>query len=187
MAFYHPRYVMLPRDSHSRSLNIQAFVLLMLLASSPAFAMKFASQHQKHDYKREVELLEEQWRVAQLTGDVATMDRLLSDDFVGISMTGQVNTKTQQLSRIRNHSFVITRIDLGDMKIKLVGEVAIVTVRAAIEGTSQGVPMNGLFRYTRVYQHLPGGGWKITNFEATRIPMQHLADSRNPGPERKPS
>lgn len=178
---------MLHRDLNSRSLQVQALVLLLLLASSPAFALKFANQHSKHDYKREVELLEEQWRVAQLAGDVATLDRLLSDDYVGISMTGQVNTKAQQLSRIQNHSFVITRIDLGDMKIKLVGQVAIVTVRASIEGTNEGVPMNGLFRYTRIYQHLPGGGWKITNFEATRIPMQHVADGRGPTPERKPS
>ena len=159
----------------------------MLMFCYHASAMGFGVQHQKHDYKREVELLEEQWRVAQLTGDVATMDKLLSDDYVGISMTGQVNTKAQQLSRVRNHSLVLTKIDLGEMKVKLVGQVAIVTVRASVEGTNEGVPMNGVFRYTRIYQHLPGGGWKVTNFEATRIPNRHLADIRENTPERKPA
>ena len=42
----------------------------------------------KHDAKRQVEALEEQWRQAQLIGDVATMDKLLSDDYIGITMTG---------------------------------------------------------------------------------------------------
>ena len=175
------------RGSNPRTVSVEALLLLLLLACPSAFSLGFASHNQKHDSKHEVELLEEQWRQAQLTGDVSTMDRLLSDDYVGISMTGQVNTKAQQLSRIRNHSFVITKIDLGDMKVKLVGEVAIVTVRAYVEGTNVGGAMNGTFRYTRIYQHLPGGGWKITNFEATRIPLQHVADGRSLNPERKPS
>lgn len=169
--------------SSTRLVHIGASLLLLLLLCPRLPALGFASQHQKHDYKREVELLEEQWRVAQLAGDVATMDRLLSDDFVGISMTGQVNTKAQQLSRISSHSFVLTKIDLGEMKVKLVGQVAIVTVRASVEGTNQGVPMNGNFRYTRIYQHMPGGGWKITNFEATRIPDRHNGGGPFPGAE----
>ncbi len=178
---------MASRGSISRTFRSEASLLLLLMFCCQASALGIGGQHQKHDYKREVELLEEQWRVAQLAGDVATMDKLLSDDYVGISMTGQVNTKAQQLSRIRSHAFVLTKIDLGEMKVKLVGQVAIVTVRASVEGTNEGVPMNGIFRYTRIYQHLVGGGWKITNFEATRIPNRHLADGRDGTSEHKPS
>lgn len=175
------------RGPISRMFRTEASLLLLLMFCCQANAMGLGGQHQKHDYKREVEQLEEQWRVAQIAGDVATMDKLLSDDYVGISMTGQVNTKAQQLSRIRSHAFVLTKIDLGEMKVKLVGQVAIVTVRASVEGTNEGVPMNGVFRYTRIYQHLPDGGWKITNFEATRIPNHHLADGQESTPEHKPT
>jgi hypothetical protein len=42
-----------------------------------------------------------------------------------------------------------------------------------VEGTNNGSSMTGLYRYTRVYQRLPSGVWKITNFEATRIPSGH--------------
>ncbi len=175
------------RGSNSHKIRPEALLLLLFLVCPSVFAFGFVSPHQKHDYKHEVEQLEEQWRVAQIAGDVATIDRLMSDDYVGISMTGQVNTKAQQLSRIRSHTFVLTKIDLGEMKVKLVGQVAIVTVRAYVEGTNEGLPMNGDFRYTRIYQHLPGGGWKITNFEATRIPSRHLAGTSDATPERKPS
>ena len=174
------------RGSNPGCFRIGAYLLLLLLMCQHMQAMGFGSQRQRHDYKREVEQLEEQWRTAQLAGDVAALDKLLSDDYVGISMTGQVNTKAQQLSRVRTHSFILTRIDLGEMKVKLVGQVAIVTVRASVEGTNEGVPMNGVFRYTRIYQHLPTGGWKITNFEATRIPSQTEARGRS-APDRKPS
>jgi ketosteroid isomerase-like protein len=124
----------------------------------------------KHAAKQQVEALEEQWRAAQLAGDVGTMDKLLSDDYIGISMTGQVNTKIQQLDRMRMHKIALTRIDLEDQQIKLVGSIAIVTSRAEVEGTNEGVPIQGTYRYTRVYQRLPTGVWKITSFEATRVP-----------------
>jgi ketosteroid isomerase-like protein len=137
----------------------------------------------KHDVKRAVEALEEQWRKAQLAGDVATMDRMLSDDFIGISMSGQVNTKAQQLERIRSRKLVVTKIELSDMKVKLVGSVAIVTSQADVEGTSEGASVRGKYRYTRIYQRLPSGEWKITSFEATRIqPPKAEKTSRMPAP-----
>jgi ketosteroid isomerase-like protein len=123
----------------------------------------------KHDVKKLVEALEEQWRKAQLAGDVGTMDKMLSDDFIGISMSGQVNTKAQQLERVRSRKLLVTRIELSDMKVKLEGPVAIVTSQADVEGTNEGVSVKGKYRYMRVYQHQPSGEWKITHFEATRI------------------
>jgi ketosteroid isomerase-like protein len=98
------------------------------------------------------------------------MDKLLSDDYIGISMTGQVNTKAQQLDRMRMHKFALTRLDLGERQVKLIGSIAIVTSRAEVEGTNEGAPVKGTYRYTRVYQRLPSGIWKITSFEATRVP-----------------
>ena len=143
-------------------------LVCLLLFSSPAHAWQA-----KRDVKRQIELLEEQWRTAQLSGDITTMDHMLSEDYVGITMTGQVTTKVQQLSRLRNHVFVLTRLDMQDMKIKLIGQVAIVTVRAKVEGKSEIEPIDGEYRYTRIYHQIPSGAWKITNFEATRIPGAH--------------
>ncbi len=124
----------------------------------------------KHAAKQQVETLEEQWRQAQLAGDVTTMDKLLSDDYIGITITGQVNTKEQQLERMRMHKVALTRLDLVERQVKLIGSIAIVTSRAEVEGTNEGMPLKGTFRYTRVYQRLPSGMWKITSFEATRVP-----------------
>ncbi len=159
-------------------------VLLAAIAigwpAQDAFAGHMQPLHEKkHDAKRQVEALEEQWRQAQLSGDVATMDKLLSDDYIGISMTGQVNTKIQQLDRMRTRKFVLTRLDLGEMQVKLVGSIAIVTSRAQVEGTNDGVAVQGTYRYTRVYQRLPSGGWKITSFEATRVPGPRDSGNRD--------
>jgi ketosteroid isomerase-like protein len=84
-------------------------------------------------------------------------------------MTGQVVTKMQQLDRMKNRTMVLNKIELDDVKVKLYGSTAIVMSRAQVDGTNDGMPMHGTYRYTRVYSRLPAGTWRITNFEATRV------------------
>ena len=151
-------------------------LLCLIFFTSGPVSVQFASaeahrpRESKRDEKRQIEDLEERWRRALIADDVAAADNLLSEDYVGISMSGQANTKMQQLERFRTHRLVIVRMQMSDSKVKLVGPVAIVTALAQVEGTNEGVSMTGKFRYTRIYQRLPSGVWKTTNFEATRIP-----------------
>ncbi len=158
-----------------RRILVPSTALLMAVVmgwSVPAFCSSWNQplREKKHAAKQQVEALEEQWRQAQLAGDVAAMDKLLSDDYIGISMTGQVNTKAQQLDRMRLHKVALVKLDLGERQVKLIGSIAIVTSRAEVEGTNDGAVIKGTYRYTRVYQRLPSGVWKITSFEATRVP-----------------
>jgi ketosteroid isomerase-like protein len=135
-------------------------------------------------FKHQVEQLEQIWRTAELNGDVAAMDKLLSDDFVGITMNGQVVTKMQQLDRLRRRTTVLSRMDLRIEHVKLIGmTTAVVQSLAEVEGSNEGEPMHGTFRYTRVYLRQPSGTWQITNYEATRVgPPQPPPQGRGPGP-----
>ena len=151
---------------------------LLLLASglggvTPLAASVHPPRESKRNEKRQIEELEEQWRKALIADDVAMADELLAEDYVGISMTGQANTKSQQLERIRNRRLVITSMELSDSRVKIVGPIAIVTCLTRIEGTNEGNSMKGMYRYTRIYQKLPSGVWKTTSFEATRVPEPH--------------
>lgn len=123
--------------------------------------------------REQIVALEDEWRRAALANDVPAMDKLLSDDYLGITSTGEVLTKTQQLDHMRNHELVITRLDIAELKIKLVGNIAIVTSLAQVEGASDGEPLHGAYRYTRVYQRLASGAWKITNSEVTPTTHPH--------------
>lgn len=153
-----------------------AFMLATLAGARPGFAERApnANAHahpvRRHASKEQIEALEQQWRTAVLADDVTSMDKLLADDFVGISMSGQVNTKSMQLDRLRTKAVSLTRLELSDVKVKLVGSVAIATSLSQIEGMVDGQPVRGTFRATRIYQRLPAGTWKITNYEATRVP-----------------
>jgi uncharacterized protein (TIGR02246 family) len=158
-----------------RPLTIRAILTALLVTAlglcTVAEAMPQRNHHKKRDMREAIVALEEQWRKAQVAGDTAAMDKLLSDDYVGVTSTGEVNTKAQQLERVRQRTFVVSRLELSDIKVKFIGEgqVAIVTTHATIEGINNGAPITGNFIYTRVYQHTANGQWKITSFEATRV------------------
>jgi ketosteroid isomerase-like protein len=157
-----------------RRVSALTMALLVTVCASllvPVGTAAAQPHHKSKDLKQQIEELEQQWRTAQLASDVAAMDKLLAEDYIGISMNGQVNTKAQQLERISTRRVAITKLDLSEMKVKLIGSIAIVTSRAQVEGTSDNVSVKGNYRYTRVYQHLPTGEWKITSFEATRLPQ----------------
>ena len=169
------------------SWTVGILCLILLTAAGPyVAAAKAPKPAKKPDYKRQVEQLEELWRVAQLNDDIGQMDRLLSDDYVGITMNGQVVTKAQQLERMRSRQLELTKIDLTDVKVKLIGTTAIVTSQANVEGTNEGTPMHGTYRYTRVYSRLPSGLWKITSFEVTRVTQSQAERNREQAQDNSP-
>jgi ketosteroid isomerase-like protein len=178
---------MAQRIVHHRGLRLGAG----LVALGAVFAVSVLAQRdgphprRNEQYKRQVEKLEAQWRAAEMNGDADSMDKLLSDDYVGITMAGQVVTKMQQLDRMKSRAMVLSKMDLTDVKVKVVGmNAVVVTSLADVGGMNDGQPIHGTFRSTRVYTRLPNGTWKITNFEATRVGSQ--PDERGPRDERPP-
>lgn len=157
-------------------------LLLSLAAVLIALPMYAGPHRGARTMRDQIEALESQWKKAALANDIDTMDHLLSDDYLGITATGQVVTKPQQLDRMRTRNFSLNSLEVSDVKIKLISQhAAIVTSLAQVDGTNDGRPLHGSFRYTRVYQRIPNDGWKITSFEATRVP-HHLtqADAQVP-------
>ena len=140
-------------------------VALLLCLSAPLVA-----QPHRRLAHEQIQALEHQWQTAMLGNDIAAMDKLLSDDYLGITPSGELLTKAQQLERMRTRDLTITTLNVSDVKIKLIGSIAIVNSLAQVDGMSEGKALTGSFRYTRVYQRLPSGAWNVTSFEATHIP-----------------
>lgn len=118
---------------------------------------------------RDIEALEQQWRAAIVSGDAATMDKLLADDFLAISARGTLLDKEQYLNRMTTHATKLSSVDLMDLKIRLQPRSAVAVSQARISGLLEGKPIEGTFRYTKVYTRMPSGAWHMTNFEATRV------------------
>lgn len=120
----------------------------------------------KRDVRAEVEAVDRRWVVAESTNDADAMEKLLSEDYLGISGNGQVLTRTQLLDRMRARTTTVKITDMQDTKVKLLGTTAIVTSQATLDGNFEGHPAHGRFRSTRVYKRV-AGTWQLTSFEAT--------------------
>ncbi len=150
--------------------------VLLALALCGAIAWPANAQHHKNPrktYKQVISHLEDQWREAQTNGDVALADKLLADDYIGISAQGMVSTKAETLARIQARQLVVHKLEMRDEKIDIRGETAIVTSHVEVDATNNATQpptqIHSNFRYTRVYVHYPSGAWRIVNFESTHI------------------
>jgi ketosteroid isomerase-like protein len=118
---------------------------------------------------REIESLEAQWRTAVLQNDVATVNRLLADDYLGINPNGTLETKADALALRRAGTMKISSIDPINIKVRVYGDTAVVTSQVQLEGHDGERDISGRYHYTRVYSHR-SGEWKVVSFEASRMP-----------------
>ena len=103
---------------------------------------------------------EEELRQAQLSGDVAALDRLLDDELVFTTLDGSVVGKADDLALHRSGLFEITRTDPGERHVLRLGAVVVVSVRMEASARIDGAEVSGPLRYTRVWCERPGG-WRV--------------------------
>jgi ketosteroid isomerase-like protein len=150
-----------------------AIVLLLVACLAgipiPGYAMAIPLLHREDRLHREIENLEAQWRTAVLQNDVATVNRLLADDYLGINPNGTLETKADALALRRSGTTKISSMDPINMKVRVYGDTAVVTSQVQVEGHDGERDISGRYHYTRVYSHR-SGEWKVVSFEASRIP-----------------
>jgi rhodanese-related sulfurtransferase/ketosteroid isomerase-like protein len=103
------------------------------------------------------------WSQAELTGDVAAYDDLLTGDFTGIGPVGFVLDREQWAGRHRggltNHEFEIV-----DPQVRAYGDAAIVSGVQRQRATARGHDASGSFRLTLVAVR-QGDRWVIANIQ----------------------
>jgi len=131
---------------------------------------------QKEENRHQIDKLEDAWRDAVLTANTTELASLLSDDYTAITPSGTVQTKDDTLESLRSGKVHFETLNISDRKVRFYGGTAVVTSLAYISATTTEGPVNGSYRYTRVYVRNPQGQWKIVSFEASRV--------REPGPHK---
>ena len=98
-------------------------------------------------------------RQAQLAGDVAALDLLLDDALVFTGPDGRIYGKADDLEAHRSGAIRITMLTPSDERVQDFGSIVVVSVRMEMQGSFQGMPFAGPFRYTRVWRL--SSGWRI--------------------------
>jgi ketosteroid isomerase-like protein len=112
--------------------------------------------------------MERQAADSVLKGDTASLKKLLADDFIGIGPNGGMKTKSELLDWAESRKIVRESIETSDIRVRMYGEIAVVTGTGKIKAHKEHKDISIHYRYTRVWIKKQGR-WQIASFQATRI------------------
>ncbi|GAC1516936.1 MAG: hypothetical protein NVS1B4_15240 [Gemmatimonadaceae bacterium] len=105
---------------------------------------------------------------AALAGDTAAVRTLYAQDFVSITQDGAVRTRDDRIRGLASGEVRYESITEDDVRVRLVGPVAVVTGRAAVRARVGGSERIGTVRYTRVYGERDQR-WRLLSQQLTRV------------------
>ena len=110
---------------------------------------------------------ERQWNDSRVKADVATLGRLLADDWTVVHGDGTINTKAEYLADLKSGARTLAFVKQDNFSVRIDGDTAVAAGLSDSEGTYKGRPSGGALRFTRVYLKR-NGRWLMIVSHATR-------------------
>lgn len=110
--------------------------------------------------KNKIIELEERLRLAMLNSDISELDQLISPNLLFTNHLGVLVSKEDDLNAHSSKAFVFQSLDLSESRILTYENSAVVSVKADIQGSYNGQPANGRFRFTRFWSNA-SGNWQV--------------------------
>jgi hypothetical protein len=139
-------------------------VVLVLGISSIAFG-----QSKKGSVEDQLIQLDRAWTHAELKGDKKACEAMIADDYIGTTMRGQLEDKTQYLASVVPNSDMVKA---DEYKVTIHGNTAIMTHRATVSGVR-----NIQFRSTHVWMKR-NGKWQIVAHHGSMIASPDEGDTQ---------
>lgn len=124
------------------------------------------------DDEKAVAALDTEYQAAVEKHDLATMDRILADDFVLVTGRGKTYGKADLLQEARSGSAVYEHQSDSQQKVRVWGDTAVVTALLWAKGTNEGQPFDYKLWFSDVYVRTPAG-WRYAFGQASlRLPSE---------------
>ncbi len=121
--------------------------------------------------KRDQELLNQlntTYDSALLQSDTAKIGRLYASDFEYITPEGQIRNRKEQLDNIKNGGLLLQHAQSDEVKIRLYGDMAVLTGVFTGRGVYRGNPIDSRERYSTVWIR-KDSSWQMVMEQGTRI------------------
>jgi hypothetical protein len=108
---------------------------------------------------------------ALVARDFDTLAQFLADELIHIHSTGVVHNKAAYLDYVRG-PLVFLSIERRDLKVKLLGEAAVMTgtVSNVMQPPGPAAPVTVESHVVQIWVADPAG-WKLAVYQATRLPI----------------
>jgi ketosteroid isomerase-like protein len=110
--------------------------------------------------ERPVLVEERALQAAMLASDVDELDRLLHPELLAVAPDGQMVDKAGDLASHRSGVVKIAELNQEEVRVKVVGDMAVTFVVLRIRGTIGEAEVSGRMRYTRTWIR-DGGSWRV--------------------------
>jgi len=118
------------------------------------------------DDEKTVANLDTQYQAAVKKNDVATMGGILADDFVLVTGSGKVFTKTDLLNAARSGQVVYEHQEDTAQTVRIWGDTAVVTAKLWEKGSDSGKPFDHTLWFSDTYVRTPTG-WRYVFGQAS--------------------
>jgi ketosteroid isomerase-like protein len=112
--------------------------------------------------------LERDWSQASLKKDIDTLNKIMADDWVNIDFQGKVVTKAQTIASLKSGLPATQAAGLGEMKVRVFGDSAIVTGSDTGKSGSKGKEVIEKYLWTDVFVRR-NGRWQAVASQSTKV------------------
>lgn len=138
--------------------------VLFLAASGRANAKEGTSTEQT------LKQLEQDWTDAALKKDSAAMGKILANDWVSLGTSGETS-RAKALAELSSGENRIDSMTLGDLKVRVFGDVAVVTGSDDEKSSNKGKDTSGHYVWTDVFVRRDGR-WQAVASQGTLVPAK---------------
>ncbi len=112
--------------------------------------------------------VEREWAEAAVKADVATISRILIDEFIGTDPAGTVYDKQQALAALKSSANKVISAAVDDMTVRVFGDTGVVAGRSIVKEVAAGKQVTGRYRFTDTWIKR-GGRWQCVASQGNRI------------------
>jgi ketosteroid isomerase-like protein len=110
----------------------------------------------------------DQWTTAERDADTATLDTLISDDFLGVGPLGFTLPKPAWVGRHQGGDLTYESFALDELQTRVHGDAALVTARHTAKGAHRGQPTPEAMRATLALVS-ESGTWQLAGIHLSFI------------------
>jgi uncharacterized protein DUF4440 len=153
----------------NRRMFVALFVMMLAIAL-PAFVRAQTGAHAKGE--QQVIQAEKDRFAAMIKADDAALNKLLADELTYTHSNANMQTKPQFVADIKSGAIKYVSImpSESDWKVRIYGNVAIVSGVAAVNVIDHGNNLKFKIRYTNDHINR-AGSWQMVNWQSTRFPQ----------------
>jgi hypothetical protein len=136
-----------------------AFVVSSVALAQSIDSVKDGNAETEREVIQTVQNISEAWA----KNDLPTLERLVTDDYIHTDIFGRVQNRSEWLAEVRSHigSDTAGKMEFEDLKVRIYGDVAVVTGRIIVHFPILKLPLSG----TQVLIK-KNGYWQRSAFQA---------------------